>query len=253
MVKLLREQSKIQNVLLPLVVAAAIGAKGNGNTIGNAMLASQFYMTAKLNGYGVEAEKDADYAGMIYLTKTKYSPVGLLTFMERLASDEQKGPERILGIYRTHPPSPERAQSAQAHLSELKIAVNRRDADPQMRAVVTVSDVKGRPTAEVKMYKTVIARLITDDSLSAEERGKKLAQDLNVLFDQGLKTYEVRLSPDKSKIIARFQTLVTYTDSDAVAQGKPVTALTADTLEAIKTVLWQEQVNRPSTAVDTGR
>lgn len=253
MVKLIREQNKIQNVFLPLLVAAAVGSKGNGSTIGNAMLAGQLYMTAKLNGYGVEAEKDADYAGMLYLTKTKYSPVGLLTFMERLASDEQRGPERVLGIYRTHPPSPERAQSALAHLKALNIAVNRRDADPAMRAVVTVSNVGGKPTAEVKMYKTVIARLVTDDSLSAEERGKKLAQDLNTLFDQGLKMYEVRATPDKSKIIARFQTLIAYTPADSTAQGKPVAALTDATLEAIKTVLWQEQVNRPSSGVDTSR
>jgi predicted Zn-dependent protease len=253
MVKLMHEQNKIQNVFLPLLVAAAVGSKGNGNTIGNAMLAGQLYMTAKLNGYGVEAEKDADYAGMIYLTKTKYSPVGLLTFMERLASDEQRGPDRPLGIYRTHPPSPERAQSALAHLKALNIAVNRREADPNMRAVVTVSNVAGKPTAEVKMYKTVIARLVTDDVLSAEERGKKLAQDLNTLFDQGLKMYEVRATPDKTKIIARLQTLVTYSPADATAQGKPVSALTDATLEAIKTILWQEQVNRPSTGVDTSR
>lgn len=253
MVKLIHEQNKIQNIFLPLLIAAAIGSKGNGNTVGNAMLAGQLYLTAKLNGYGVEAEKDADYSGMVYLTKTKYSPVGLLTFMERLASDEQRGPERTLGIYRTHPPSPERAQSALSHLQDLKIAVNRRDADPNMRAVVTVTSVKGQPTAEVKMYKTVIARLITDDSLSAEERGKKFAQELNILFDQGLKMYEVRATPDKTKIIARFQTLLTYSPADATAQGKEVAALTQDTLEAIKTVLWQEQVNRPSTGVDISR
>jgi hypothetical protein len=103
------------------------------------------------------------------------------------------------------------------------------------------------------MYKTVVARLITDDSQSAEERGKKLAQDLNTLFDQGLKMYEVRMSPDKTKVIARFQTLVSYTDSDAAAQGKSTSVLTQDTVEAIKTLLWQEQVNRPSTGVDTGK
>jgi predicted Zn-dependent protease len=253
MVKLVREQSKMQNVLIPLVIAAAVGGKGNGNTVGGAMMAGQLYMTAKLNGYGVEAEKDADYSGMVYLSKTKYSPVGLLTFMERLATDEQRSPDHPLGIYRTHPPSPERAQAALDHLEDLHIAVNRRAADPKMRAVVTVTNVGGRPTAEVKMYKTVIARLVTDDSLSAEERGKKLAKDLDTLFDQGLKMYEVRPTPDKSKIIARFQTLVTYTPSDAAALGKPVSALTDDTLEAIKTVLWQEQVNRPSSGVDISK
>lgn len=251
MVKLIREQNKIQNVFLPLLVAAAVGSKGNGNTIGNAMLAGQLYMTAKLNGYGVEAEKDADYSGLVYLTKTKYSPVGLLTFMERLASDEQRGPDRVMGIYRTHPPSPERAKSALDHLNDLKIAVNRRDADPNMRASVKMTRLNDAPIAEVKMYKKIVARLVEAEGLSAEDRGKKLAKDLDQLFDQGLKMYEVRITPDKTKIIARFQTLITYTQSDASLQGKPVATLTQETLEAIKTLLWQEQVNKPSTGVQT--
>ncbi len=251
MVKLIREQNKIQNVFLPLLVAAAVGSKGNGNTIGNAMVAGQLYMTAKLNGYGVEAEKDADYSGLVYLTKTKYSPVGLLTFMERLASDEQRGPDRVMGIYRTHPPSPERAKSALDHLNDLKIAVNRRDADPNMRASVKMTRLNDAPIAEVKMYKKIVARLVEAEGLSAEDRGKKLAKDLDQLFDQGLKMYEVRITPDKTKIIARFQTLITYTQSDASLQGKPVATLTQETLEAIKTLLWQEQVNKPSTGVQT--
>jgi predicted Zn-dependent protease len=253
MVKLMREQNKIQNVFLPLLLAAAVVSKGNGNTVGNSMLAGQLYMTAKLNGYGVEAEKDADNSGLVYLSKTKYSPVGLLTFMERLATDEQRSPERTLGIYQTHPPSPERAESALNHLNQLKIAVNRRDADPNMRAVSTMIRMNDAPVAEVKMYKTVLARLVESGGMSAEDRGKKLAKDINQLFDQGLKMYEIKVTPDKSKIVARFQTLVAFTSSDANIQGKPVEALTTDMVEAIKTVLWQEQVNRPSTGVQNIR
>jgi beta-barrel assembly-enhancing protease len=245
MMKLMREQNKMQQWLLPLIALGGLASKG-GESVPKLLLAGQFYMVAKLNSYGVEAEKDADRTGLRYLQRTKYNPVGLLTFMERLARDETMGPEQELGIYRTHPPSPERAKAALTELDALKIAVNRRDVDPTMRAVVTTAAANGTPLAEVKMYKTVVARLAASDGMTAEERGKRLSGDLNRLFDQGLKLYEVRLSTDKTRIIARSQTLVAFTSADAAAQASTVQKLTADAFEAVKSLLWQDQVNRPT-------
>jgi beta-barrel assembly-enhancing protease len=245
MMELIRKQNKLQQWLLPLVVAGALASKG-GESVPKFLLAGQFYMVAKLNSYGVEAEKDADRTGLRYLQRTRYSPVGLLTFMERLARDETLGPEQELGIYRTHPPSPERAKAALVELDALKIAVNRRDVDPTIRAAVTTTTVNGTTVAEVKMFKTVVARLAATDGMTADERGKKLSSDLNRLFDQGLKLYEVRLSADKSRIIARTQTLLAFTEEDAAAHSSTVQKLTADAFEAVKSLLWQDQVNRPT-------
>src|SRR5947199_382434 len=83
-VKLIKEQNKMQSVATIAAALVAILGKGNLNDVGTMALAGQLYMVAKLNSYGVEAEKDADQSAVRYLLKTKYNPVGILTFMERL-------------------------------------------------------------------------------------------------------------------------------------------------------------------------
>ncbi len=245
MMRLLSIQRKMQLPTLLAAVAAAALSKDHADSGMKALVGAQLYMTAKLNTYGTEAEKDADHAGMLYMAKTKYNPVGLLTFMERLARDEQKAPEIDYGIYRNHPPSPDRARAALNELADLKIAVNRREADPGLRATAAMGTGPNVALAEVKMYKTIVARFSDDDSGKAIDRANTMAERLNRLFDSGLQMYEVRMSADKTRIIGRQEVLVTFKDSDAVSQKLPVTQLSQNVLEAVRNLLWQDQFNRP--------
>jgi predicted Zn-dependent protease len=248
MVKLLREQNKMQPwALLAIAFAAAFGGRGQGSNPGAIAFAAQLYTTAKLNTMGVEAEKDADQTGMQYLTKTKYKPTGLMTFMERLARDEANKPIVNLGIFQTHPPSPERAEAALAELKELKIPVRRREVDPTLRASVTMTKINNTPIAEVKMFKTTVAKLAPLDDQTAEERGAKLAALLDKLMDDGLQNYEVRVSGDKSRVLASMQTVVAYAPADADVQHTTVEALARSSAEALRTVIWQDPANRPIT------
>ncbi len=243
MIKLLREQNKIQQAFIPALLAAVL-AKGSGNDIGNLLVAGQLFAVAKINSYGVEAEKDADNAGLIYLTKTKYNPVGLLTFMERLARQERLKPQIELGIYRTHPPSPERALAMTSKLKDLDVVINRSDVDPTLRASFEVVTLGGVAVAEVKMRKLLIARLAGADTATAAARGRELADKLDRLFDGGLQMYELRMSGDKSRIIARGATLVVYSDADAKPQNVSLEQAGTATMDAIKSLIWQEQLNR---------
>ena len=201
-------------------------------------------MVAKLNSYGVEAEKDADHTAVEYLTKTKYNPVGLLTFMERLARDELRSPERDLGIFKTHPPSPERAQALLAQLQDLNVTINRRDVDPTLSAHIATASMNGVELAEVTMNKTVVARMAAADGRTAQDRAKQLSGALNRLFDSGLQMYEVRLAADKCSIVARNQTVLSFCTADAAAQKATAEDLARNAMEAIKNLLWQDQFNR---------
>ncbi len=244
MIRLINEQNKLQQrLLIPLIVGALL-SRSPGSDIGNLLMAGQLYLVAKLNTYGIEAEKDADQAGVRYLMRTKYNPVGLLTFMERLARDELRGPQRELGIYRTHPPSPERARALQALLEELKIPINRREVDTSIRALVKPATVNGVTVAEVTMGNTVITRLTASDGLSADDRAQKFADNINLLFDRGLQMHELRLSSDGKRIVARSIVMVTFAPSDAEAQNLPLERVSRNTLDVLKNLLWQDQFNR---------
>lgn len=244
MIRLINEQNKLQQrLLIPLIVGALL-SRSPGSDIGNLLMAGQLYLVAKLNTYGIEAEKDADQAGVRYLMRTKYNPVGLLTFMERLARDELRGPQRELGIYRTHPPSPERARALQSLLEELKIPINRREVDTSIRALVKPATVNGITVAEVTMGNTVITRLTASDGLSADDRAQKFADNINLLFDRGLQMHELRLSSDGKRIVARSIVMVTFAPSDAEAQNLPLEKVSRNTLDVLKNLLWQDQFNR---------
>ena len=99
MVKLIHEQSKIQNIMLPALVAAVALSHGGVGNAGPLIMGAQLYTTAKLNTYGVEAEKDANHGGLLLMTQTKYNPGGLYSFMVRLAAEERRTGPGELGIF----------------------------------------------------------------------------------------------------------------------------------------------------------
>jgi len=251
MMRLLSEQEKMQFAALgPALISVLLG-KGTGDTTQNLLLVGQLYMTAKLNSYGVEAEKDADYSAVHYLRKTRYNPVGLLTFMERLYRQERLKPEVELGIYRTHPPSVERAQALVKLLRELGIPISRREVDPSIGARAYPVEKDGTEYAEVKMNGTLIALLAPDGDVSASVRAKKLATDINALFDDSLVSFELALSSDRTRVLARRRTLLRITEADARASNMSIPDTAKSVVEALRNLLWQEQFNRTPVPVAT--
>ena len=244
MMKLISEQEKMQLVALgPALISVLLG-KGGTDTTSNLLLAGQLWMQAKMSGYGVEAEKDADFAAVHFLKRTKYNPVGLLTFMERLYRQERLKPEVELGIYRTHPPSVERAQALIRLLRELGIPLNRRTTDPSIGATVFPAESEGVQAYEIKMNGTLIVRLAPSDGESPAARAEALARSINALFDDGLVAFELTLSADQTRVVARRRTLLAVTEADARLSSRSVQDVAKGMVEALRNLLWQDQFNR---------
>ncbi len=243
MVKLQREQNKIQNILLPAIAAILIATKAQANDIGNAVNGAYLYMTAKSNTYGVEAEKDADHSAILLLTHTHYNPAGLYSFMLRLAADERNRTYGDLGIFRTHPPGTERAASAKELLTELKLPIHLSEVDPTL--LVSVNMFKGIGTkpdiAELKWHGVTLCRIYPTDDLTAEQRAQKVAKGLNSMIDTSLQPYEVHASKDQTKVLAR--SVVVLTEADAVAQNKTVPALAKEVADAVMQVIQRRQLD----------
>src|SRR5262249_42887415 len=170
------------------------------------------------------------------------------TFMERLARDESRRPEQVLGIYKTHPPSPERAKSALALLEDMAVPINRHATDPYLSAQVATVKVNGIELAEVTVNKKLITRLAPRNGQSGAARAEKFSDLLNGLMDKDLQQYEVKLAPDKRGILARGRLLVAFADEDAVAQNLQIAALAQGALDAIRNLIWQTQFDRIPTA-----
>lgn len=110
-----REQNKLNVLTLPLILIGIL----SGSNGGGAFMAGSLLNQAFGSGWSQKAETAADFGGLQILEKSSFPPDGILTLMEHLGRDERLGPTLKLGIFRTHPPSPQRAQ---ALISEMKAA-----------------------------------------------------------------------------------------------------------------------------------
>jgi predicted Zn-dependent protease len=248
MVKLIHEQTKIQNVLLPALLIGLAMGHGQPGDMGSLIMGAQLYTTAKLNTYGVEAEKDADHGGLLLMTHTKYNPAGLYSFMTRLAGDERRHGPGELGIFRTHPPGAERVEAARKLLEQLGIPIELSKVDPDQRVSVTLvkGGAAGRDIAELKIMGMVLCRVVAADDLTAEERGQKLAARLSPMFDgaRPVLNFEVKVIKDRTVMV---RDLAVLTEEDARAQGKPLADLArsmANTISQVSSNRQRESIPR---------
>jgi predicted Zn-dependent protease len=240
--KLIKEQNKIDKVLTPIEIAALamiLKGGGRGGEAGAGLLeGGQLYATAKVNGYGVEAEKDADHTGMMLMTHTHFNPVGLYTFQIRLAAYERNKIAGELGIFRTHPPGPERAAAAKKELEDLNIPVYVSEVDPAWRATVTPAKVGATTFEDIKLRDVLLCRVGSDETETAEQRAAKLAKRFTSLFDRQLLPFEIRVNKDQTSVLARGVPILTT--ADATAQNKTLETMSHELANAV-TLLNQKQ------------
>lgn len=176
-----REHSRLQLVTLPLVLIGILAGKG-----GEAIQLGGLVGMAKGSGWSVQAEEAADYAGFQYMLKSKYNPVGLLTFMERLAA-RHKGIEGIdLGIFQTHPPSRDRADEITGRLRDANIPIRRSLVSPSFRVEVKPGD----QGVGIWFGARLLYTFAGDEALT---RAEQAAGRLNEFFDAVPDLYDVQL------------------------------------------------------------
>lgn len=117
-----REQNKLNLINIPMLIVAAMSRDPKAIA---GLTATQLATQGLMSGWSVEAESSSDYGGIQLLVRSRYNAVGMLTFMERLEYRDRFGPNIDWGIYRTHPPSKERARMILQALGEYKVKVRR--------------------------------------------------------------------------------------------------------------------------------
>lgn len=201
-----REQGRMSLVTLPLILAAIFAGGSEGATIATGIsLVNQAF----LSGWSVQAEESADYGGLQYMMRSPYNPVGLLTFMERLAYRERFGPRVDWGIYRTHPPTRERAQSLVTRLKQYNIPIRRSEVTRSLRARVEIAE-NGK--LDLWFGATKLHSFAGSEAIQRADAAEKA---VTAFFDRTPELFEVRL---------RDRTMVT-------GAGRKLFEVTADDLE----------------------
>ena len=223
-----REAGKVQNLTLPLILLAILtgGAGAAAATLGGTGLVTQ----ALGSGWSVKAEESADYGGFQYMVQSPYDPTGMLTFMERLARLNQLSDSINWGIYTTHPPSRERAETLTGYMNAARVPIRRSRVAASYRT--TVKDTVGGGVALMFGGKTLTTFAGTD----AKARGLAAADKVNAFFDKTPALFELKPGPDGA-IMGDGTVLYQVAPADAEFVRQTPDAAQAQALKAMQLAL----------------
>jgi predicted Zn-dependent protease len=181
---LAKEYSKAST--LTTIAALVVAVFADGRDAVNTMNAQQLFLMALTSGWSEQAEMDADQAGFRYLIQTGHNPVGLLTFMERLAFKENRlGPKIDWGIQRTHPPSRKRVEALRKLLVSNNVPIARSEVTKSFR--VTAKDAGSLKALTFGEYP-----LFTIGGPDAGTRADELTVRFNKFFDSTPQLFSIR-------------------------------------------------------------
>ena len=223
-----REASKVSMIQLPIILAAILSGSPNA---GAAIEGSTLVGTTLENGWTVKAEEAADYGGIQLMVKSKYNPTGMLTLMEHLGILEQSQPQYYsnLGIFRTHPPSKERADSMIKYLKQNNVPIERSKVSSSFRAIVTPDD----KVAGAVVITFAGRKLLTFAGNDALTRADDASVKLNSFLDSTPEMYEVVAGPNGTVIGGR-EKLIEFSPDDAAAQNTTIPDLVKQTIATVR-------------------
>jgi len=204
-----REQAKLQNISLPLVLLAIL--TGGASAAGSVMGLGSLVMQATGSGWSVKAEESADYGGFQYLLKSPYDPTGMLTFMEKLARRNQLTDHIDWGIYKSHPPSHERADTLTAYMKKANVPIRRSKVAASFRT--TVQEAIGGGVQLRYGGKT----LVTFGGPDAKTRATAAAERVNDFFDSQPELFELKKG-DNGQILGAGKVLFQMTPTDSLPE-----------------------------------
>jgi beta-barrel assembly-enhancing protease len=240
MLALLKEQSKLNNKMALVLLAAIVGKVG-GENLGNVVMGAQLLQIAKMSSYGVKAETDADRCAVDYLAKTQYNPVGLLTFIERLSTKIDLFERNT--ILQDHPPTGDRRAVIEARLKDLKIPISRRLVTNAAKAIPTTAQIDGKDVMEIAIDDKLLMR-VADGAEPAAQRAKEIADKVNFLLDSDVMMKDVKVSDSNpAVVIAKNAPFLRIEEADAALSGDSAPGVARKVADTIRSIIWKQMLD----------
>jgi Zn-dependent protease with chaperone function len=247
-----KEKSNGQKQLWGLLAAIIAGAAGGGAalaTAGNVLAAGSYVSLATLTGYSRDLETEADRIGVMALADTTYNPVGMLTFMQKLARDDSRRGQLDYGIYQSHPYSNERVAAIKRELTSRGYRIDAgalRQVSGSFRTEVVPLTVNGKPAAEIRLNGNLIFSVVAGEGeMPARERAQRISARLNQMFADNLSFNDVRKSPQLSAVLLKGVPIIHIYPDDAAAAGGMEAAMDRAYREIIRALI-VDQLDKPS-------
>lgn len=226
---LAREQSRFDLLTLPAILVTIFSGGRQGT---EALMLSQLAGQAAQSGWSQRAEKAADLGGFEYMRLSDYNPVGMLTFLERLARDQRSREAIDWGIFRTHPPSRDRADLLVQYLRASDLPIRRSEVSTSFRVTLHESE-ESAGRLEVHFNGRVLFAFAGPD---AKARAEKAIQNLNAFFDRVPELFDVTQRGDS--VLGKGRVLFRVSPSDAEAMNMTVEEAAADAVRSLKRSLY---------------
>jgi predicted Zn-dependent protease len=224
-----RDESRMMNFSLPLILAAILLGRGSAANVG--VPGVQLMGQALASGWSVKAEEAADYGGLQYMEKSKYDPSGMLTFMERLAVDEKIGLNYNWGIYRDHPPGRERAEALEHYIEGAGIPIRRSKVTTSFRVTMKPGD-----HGNVALYFGTKG-LVSLGGPDAIKRADAAVDTLNQFFDSTPEMFELQAGSD-GRVLYRGRTLLQLTPEDSAVGDDRLDSPQVEALKNMRAALF---------------
>jgi len=228
---------------------AAILLGGSSEVVSTVLLAGEYVRQGVLGGYSIDIERRTDHNGALYLLRCgKYNPVGLVTFMERLAAKERREPPSDLGVFQTHPLAVERVQLLTDYLIANGVDINRRATTKWEPPMAEETKVDGQDAATVRLWDEDIFLVLVPgpDAETPMARAQGIVQRLTDLLAQGMQSYELGISlRDGNQVVTgRDEPIITVYAADAEAQQLEAGRIALNIKSALERALFKEHLNR---------
>ncbi len=218
----------------------------------NLGLLSELTSITLLNSYRREYEEEADLTALQLLNRSDcYHPVALLTYFERVSSEDLLKPGQDLGIFQTHPDINERIQKVKQYLQENGIEVNR-------RLTTNYLTVNGELQ---KQDKEIIARIFINQEEIFSFTGKEeetiyqKMEEVIYRLDQSLRIdlepYEITLYSIEEQSTLRIgnEKIISLSQKEVDFQGLTVSEILEQARIRISKILWKLKLKLPTLLV----
>jgi len=226
---------------------AAILLGASSDTVSTVLIAGEYVRRGVLGGYSVDLESQADRHGLDYLLKTSYNPVGLLTFMGRLAAQWRREAPADPGVFGTHPDPDKRVADLAEQLYDAGVDMNPRATTQWEWPRAEEVEADGQTVARVTLWGDEIFRVMVagPEAETALARAEAIAARLTPLLAAGLQRYEVGVGDHDGNpaVGARGETILTVYPEDAQAQGTDQSALADQARVALMLALRTEELD----------
>ncbi|MGI5819573.1 MAG: M48 family metalloprotease [Armatimonadota bacterium] len=242
-----RNESMFQTSVAALIASILLGAPSD--MVSTVMIAGEYVRRGILGGYSIKMETAADAHAVEYIVRTSYNPVGLVTFMERLAAKYRSKPQFELGFLQTHPDAPDRVNDLKKLLHDAGIEINRRAATDWQRPVAEeVEQEGGCAFVRVSLRELEILRVMAagPDHETPMQRAEAIVERLTSVMESGMQSYQLQIgrNGDNPVLAASGRILLTIYPDDAEALELSQDEIAAQARFAILEALRRERLER---------